>query len=95
MQLPLKLSWDLAQTQWKSQLDPVLANLLLQGNFIQGIMLFANAPRSINTSLQRTQKGFFICDQNASAIIFRTQPFNYNILTLESSADVTISLWVF
>ncbi len=94
-QLSPKLEWALANPKWASQLNPILANQLIQGNLLTGITLAATTPLAINHLLQRMMVGWFIVDQNSSAIIWRTQPFNSINLTLESSANTTLNLWVF
>lgn len=93
MQLSSNLTFDQMINKWASQLNPVIANLLLQGQPLTSIKLLSGVPRVLNHSLGRNQMGFFITDINASANIFRTQPFNSSTLTLQSSADVTINLW--
>lgn len=79
---------------WKSYLDPVLANLLVQGNLVTG-QLMVTGSNIINHGLGRQQLGWIITDSNASAAIYRSQPFNSKTLTLTSSAPTTISVWCF
>lgn len=95
MSLPQKLTLDMMQVQWGQSLNPLLANILTQGVAINGVTLDANAPKNIPTTLSRMQIGWFITDILSQATVWRTQPFNNNILTLESSADTTINIWVF
>lgn len=97
-QLPLiKTSVDLPvlMPKWKSQLDPVLANILSNGQLIQGIILAANTPLNINHSLGQLPNGWFPTDQTGFANLKRTQPFNTKTITLEASANTTISIWIF
>lgn len=93
--LPLNLDLSHTQTQWSAQLNPILANPILNGLAVNNIVLVANTPRTINHGLGRNQIGWFLTDQNAFASIGRTQPFNSQTLTLESNANVTINLWVY
>lgn len=93
--LPRNLTWQQSDPLWASRLDPVLANLLIQGSQISNVILVANTPQTINHYLGKNQTGFIITDQNASASVYRTEPFNASTLTLESSANVTINLWVY
>lgn len=93
--LTTQLDWPKANPLWASKLNPVLANLLIQGSQLSGIVLVANTPQSFNHFLGKNQTGWIVTDQNSSANIYRTQPFNDSTLTLESSADVTINLWVY
>lgn len=93
MQLSTRLPYEQMLTKWSSALNPLLAVLLTQGIPLEGVFLPANTPTTLNHSLGRTQIGWFPSDQNANAQIWRTQPFNDQTITLQSSADVTINLW--
>lgn len=95
MSLPKKLPYELMLTQWGSQLDPVIANPIVQGVALTGITLVAGTPKTIPTTLNRQQQGWILTDNTANAVIFRTQPFNANNLTLQSNVNTTISVWVF
>lgn len=92
--LPLNLPKPRQETEWKKQIDPVLGNVLLQGNLLTGIQIF-NGTNVINTKLQRLQQGWIIVDQDAQAEIYRSAAFNDLTLTLTSSKACTIALWVF
>lgn len=81
--------------RWKSQLDPVLANKLVQGQTLANIALVASTPLAIYHSLGQIMTGWIITDNDANSVIWRTQPLNAKTLTLESSANTVISLWVF
>jgi hypothetical protein len=94
-QLSSNLTFEQLLTKWSGTLNPLLANLLLQGQPMWSVSLVASTPRTLNHGLGRMQLGFIVTDQNAAASIFRTQPFNSQTITLESSADVTINLWNF
>lgn len=93
--LSTKLPWELAQTRWAATLNPVLANPVLNGGIIQDIVLIATTPQAINHLLGRMQQGWFLVDNMANAAIWRTKAFNQYTLTLEASANTTISIWVF
>jgi len=82
-------------TTWKQQLDPVIANPIIQGRAITGVILNAGKEVNIPTGLGRMQQGWIITDQLVNCYVKRTQPFTNNLLTLESSADTTISIWVY
>lgn len=94
-QLSTKLPWELAQTKWSSQLNPVLALPILGGIQLDGINLVANKPQVINHLLQRMPQGWFLLDNIANTVVWRTEAFNNLTITLESSANTTISIWVF
>ncbi len=95
MQLSTKLPWELAQTKWSSILNPILALPMLNGNQVDGIKLLANTPQAINHLLQRLPQGWFLFDNTADTAVWRTEAFNSLTITLESSLDTTISIWVF
>lgn len=92
--LPQKLPYDMHQTAWAQQLDPIIRNQLLQGILIQNISL-KTGVNVINHKLGRKQIGYIITDIDSAAIIYRSQPLNALTLTLTSDADATISLWMF
>jgi len=94
-QLSTKLPWDLAQTKWASSINPILALPILNGNEIDGINLVANKPQAINHLLQRMPQGWFLLDNTANTVVWRTATMTTTTITLESSANTTINLWVF
>lgn len=94
-QLSQRLPWELAAPKWAASLNPLLAKPLLNGVLLKNIALEMNVPKAINHLLQRLPQGWILVDQDASANVWRAAEFNNLTLTLESSADVTISLWVF
>jgi hypothetical protein len=85
---------QMLQTQWASQLNPVLANPLTDPLIIKNVSL-ASGANVINHKLQRMQQGWILSDITASATIYRSQPFNDLTLTLTSSAPCTVSLVVY
>jgi hypothetical protein len=96
-QLPQKLPIDLMQQRWASQLNPVLANLLVQGQLLPNIVLLSGA-NVINHKLGRDLIGWFITRKNDAANIYDTQDINQMPdLTLNLTSDMTvkISVWVF
>lgn len=95
MQLSSNLNFEQMLTKWSGVLNPVLANLLIQGLPLENVVLASGVPQTLNHNLGRNQIGFMITDQNAAASIFRTQPFNSSTITLQANANVTINLWNF
>ncbi len=93
MALPLGLPPHQMESTWKAQIDPVLNCPIIDGIPLLNIVLVANTPKTLNHSLSRPQRGYFITYQNANANIWVTQPFNSQTITIEASANVTISLW--
>lgn len=82
------------QTKWKSLLDPILGNELVNGIQLRNILL-ATGDNVINHRLGRTMQGWILTDQSANSLIYRSQPLNSATLTLNSSGPVTVSLWCF
>jgi len=93
-QISHHLNWPDASTKWSAAINPVLANILLQGNAINGVKLI-NGATVINHGLGRMPIGFIITDLNANSTIYRSQPFTTTTLTLTSSAAATVNIWIF
>jgi len=93
--LSTKLPWELAQPKWASILNPVLSLPILGGNQIDSIVMTASTPKTINHLLQRLPQGWFLVDNMANANIWRTKSWTTTTITLESSADTTISIYVY
>ena len=73
----------------KSELD--------KAEFINGIFIEAKidvTPTSIDHKLQKEPSGWFLMDIQGNATVWRTA-WNDKSITLQSSALVTIGLWVF
>lgn len=81
-------------TQWAALLNPVLANLLVQGRLVSNTTLYSG-DNVINHLLGKMMSGWFVADQNAGVTIYRSAPLNGLTLTLNSSGTVTVSLWCF
>ncbi len=95
MALSAKLPWDLANPKWAAEINPLLALPILNGNLLTNISLVASTPLAINHLLQRMPQGWILTDNTADTAVWRTRAFSQYTLTLESSADTTISLWIF
>lgn len=85
---------SMLQTQWKSQIEPVLSQPSNSASIVKNINLVAG-NNIINHMLGRTPIGWVIIDSNAVPQVYRSQPFNDLTLTLNSAGTVTISLMVF
>lgn len=94
MSLPQKLSLDLMQTTWATELNPIIAFPPNQGILLKNIELI-NGITVVNHRLGRQQQGYVITDQNGAASIYRSANFNTLTLSLTSNAAVTVALWVF
>jgi hypothetical protein len=85
------------QTKWASQLNPVLANLLVQGQMLMDQKL-NNGVTIVNHKLGRDLIGWFIVGINGAATVYDNQATNQTpqlTLNLTSNAAVTVNLWVF
>ena len=98
MSLPIFITQDknfsLLQTNWASALNPLLNNPMSKGIFLAGVPLI-NGNTVINHLLSRMQQGWILTDINGAANIYRSAPFNGTTLTLNSSAAVTVNLYVY
>lgn len=90
-----KLPWELAGPKWAAEINPIISLPILQGNLIKDVKLVAGVPKAVNHLLQRMPQGWIITDNIAGVSIWRSTAFNILTLTLEASADTTVSLWVF
>ena len=84
----------LLQTNWTSQLNPVLANPMTNASILKGIVI-TTGVNVINTKLGQTMQGWFVTDITAPVSLYRSQPFNNLTLTLTSSGPAIINLAVF
>ena len=85
---------QLMQTQWQSQLNPVLANPLTNPRILKNVALI-DGVTVINHGLGAVQQGWIISDINAAASIYRSAPFNNLTLSLTSSAACVVNLVVY
>jgi hypothetical protein len=93
--LSSKLPWDLANTKWAAELNPIISLPFLNGNLISNIKLIASTPLPVNHLLQRMPQGWFLFDNTANAVVWRSASFTTTTITLESSANTTVALLVF
>lgn len=93
--LSTKLDWSLANPKWAATLNPLLALPLVNGQQLDGIILVANTPQNVNHSLGQQPQGWFVVDSTGFANLKRTQPFNASTITLEASANTTVSIWIY
>lgn len=90
-----KLPWELANPKWAASINPLLALPILNGVEIDSIRMSAGKPNAINHLLQRIPQGWFLVDNTANSVVWRTADFNDLTITLQASADAIISIWVF
>lgn len=95
--LPQKQPLELMQTSWAQQLNPVIANQLLNGILLKNQVL-TTGTNIINHKLGRNLQGWIPTRVRASATFYDTQDNNQSpnlTLVIVSSANCTIDLWVF
>lgn len=95
--LPQKLSLDMMQVQWASQIDPLIANPLTKGNLLKNIALTSGA-NVVSHKLGRKLQGWIITRIRAAQTVYDTQDSNQIpelTLNLVASGDVTVDLLVF
>lgn len=88
------LPFQLMQSKWASQLNPLLALPMSSPSILKGIQI-STGSNIINHKLGRTPQGWVIIDANAQISLYRSAEFNDLTLTLTSSANATIALMVF
>lgn len=97
MALPQRLTLTQTQSQWASQLDPIIANPTTNPGILKSISL-ATGSNAVNHLLGRNLQGWKIIRQRAAASIYDTQDSNPTpqlTLVLVSTAPVVIDLEVF
>ena len=77
------------------KINPALQCPLLQGKFLKAEVLKAASPVVIEHGLGRLPQGWIIVDRNAAATPYRSAPNTKQTITLSTSADVTVTLWIF
>lgn len=85
------------QSNIAKALNPVLSNPISSGSILTGISLKAGA-NTVSHKLNRILQGWVLVRQRQVATIYDTQDTNNNpslTLTLVSSADVVVDLYVF
>lgn len=97
MSLPQKLSLDMMQVRWATELNPLLANPLTNGLLLKNVAL-ASGANVVNHKLQRPLQGWIPVRLRASATLYDTQDTNQTptlTLNLVASAAVVADIWVF
>ncbi len=87
----------MVQTRWASILQPLLTNPMLEGAVLKQVQL-TSGSNVINHKLGRKLQGWIITRQRGPANVYDTQDANAMpqlTLQLESSASVSVDLYVF
>lgn len=94
--LPQQLALPQMQTTWAQQLNPIIANALVNGQLLPSIVL-NNGTTVISHKLGRQPQGWFLVSPLGAATVYQAaqQPNPTLTLTLVSDAAITTSVWVF
>jgi hypothetical protein len=96
-QLPQRLTLTQMQQQWAAELNPVISNVITQGQLLMNQKLI-NGTTVINHKLGQKLTGWFIVGINGAAAVYDNQATNQTpqlTLSLTSNAGVTANIWVF
>lgn len=86
---------DRVQDNIERAFRPVASKEILDGRLIQGVVV-TTASVAVSHGLGRNLVGWAVVDKNANADVWRVGTANADtLLTLDASATVTVSLWVF
>ena len=88
---------SMLQTQWGSQLNPLLASPIVQGREIADIKV-TTGVNTINHLLGQKLRGYIVTLNNSNVTFYDNQSTNPNpaqTLKLVASGPAIISLWVF
>lgn len=94
MSVSSRLPWEIAQSQWASQINPVLNNPLNSVSVLKSVALVSGVNK-ISHKLGRVQQGWFLTDINAAITYYRSEPFNDLSLTLTCSGAAIANIGVF
>jgi len=86
--------FQLLQSKWAAEINPLLAKPLSSSNLLKGIQLVTGV-NVVNHLLGRQMQGWVISDIDANATIYRSAAMNNLNVTLTSSANCTVNLIVF
>lgn len=69
---------------------------ILDGRLIENVAIVTGTAKEIDHGLQKPVRGWIVIDKNAQATVWSTASDLPNrTLILNTSADVTVSLWIF
>ncbi len=82
------------QDNIEQAINPVLDKAILDGVYLKSITLSTGSVDKINHKLGRTPLGYIVVKRNANSVIYDSA-MDSKTISLNCSANVTISLWVF
>ena len=84
------------QTSLARIFNAIQAKEILDGRLISNVSLVSSSTNSIDHGLGKPIRGWIIVGKNANATVYSSVSSTPNAtLILNTTADVTISLWVF
>ena len=96
--------FQLMQSRWASILNPIISNFevsnqnpLINGKFVSSVTL-NRGENTFSHFLGRKPVGWLATDINGASILFRSQQFNDQTISITSSmvaANLVASFWVF
>ena len=95
--LSSSLPWELARNKWSSELNPIIANPIVNGSILQNITLVSGL-NVINHKLGQNLLGYVVIMKSANVAIYDSQTKNQTpqlTLQLISSGPAVINLYVF
>lgn len=85
---------DRVQDAVSNAYDEVASNPLINGTFLQEVQIEAGTPKLLAHKLLRKPFGYLIVKKSANSTIWDSG-LTQSTLTLNSSADVTVNIYVF
>jgi len=82
------------QENVEQAINPLLKNPLLDGVLIKDVKITTGTTLMLSHRLSRKAQGYIITKQNANAIIWNGE-LGERTLELNSSANVTIDVWIY
>ena len=87
---------ELMQDSLERTLQPILTSDIIDGTILKNVFLATGAVNIIAHKLNRPLLGWIIISKSAVADIYQSETNKPNLfLNLNTTADVTVSLWVF
>lgn len=76
------------------EVNKLLDTAIVKGKLVEGLAITTSA-QTFEHSLGRTPKGYLIVSRSANAVVYNPAAATDRYLTLQGSAAVTITIWVF